>query len=149
MDLVKWFEELDKRDVAQAGGKGANLGEMTKAGLPVPPGFVVTAEAYRNFVEESDLAAKIKRRLAGLDIEDSVQLRRRAKEIQRLVSQARVPAQIEKEVATAYRTLSKKAGVDAEFVAVRSSATMEDSEAASFAGMNATFLNVRGDNALI
>ena len=149
MDVVKWFEELGTGDVAQAGGKGANLGEMTKAGFPVPPGFVITAQAYQDFIEESGLTAKIKRRLTGLNSEDGVQLRRRAKEIQGLISQAKVPSRIEDEVIKAYRTLSKKGSTDAEFVAIRSSATMEDSETASFAGMNATFLNVKGEDALI
>jgi pyruvate,water dikinase len=149
MEIVKWFEELGSKGVAQAGGKGANLGEMTKAGLPVPPGFVVTAQAYQRFVEESGLTAKIKRRLAGLNIDDSIQLRRKAKEIQRLISQTTIPNQIQQEVLTAYRALSKRDEVDAQFVAVRSSATMEDSETASFAGMNATFLNVKGEDVLL
>jgi len=149
MDVVKWFEELGSADVAQAGGKGANLGEITKAGLPVPPGFVVTAQAYQHFIKESGLRAKIKHRLTGLDVDNNIQLRRKAKEIQRLISQAQMPPEIYKEVTKAYRLLSQKDGVAAQFVAVRSSATMEDSETASFAGMNATFLNVKGEDALI
>ena len=149
MEIVKWFEELGSGEVTQAGGKGANLGEMTKAGLPVPPGFVVTAQTYQRFIEESGLAAKIKRRLSGLDVDDNIQLRRKAKDIQLLISQTKVPPQIHEEVTGAYRTLSQKDGVDAQFVAVRSSATMEDSETASFAGMNATFLNVKNEDALI
>jgi pyruvate,water dikinase len=149
MDILKWFEEISKADVLQAGGKGANLGEMVKAGLPVPPGFVITAQAYNLFIQESGLAAKIKRRLNSLDIDDNVQLRRKSKEIQRLITEAEVPAQIRKEVTKAYHMLSQKDGVDAQFIAVRSSATMEDSETASFAGMNSTFLNVRGEDALI
>ena len=149
MDIVKWFEELGSADVAQAGGKGANLGEMTKAGLPVPPGFVVTAEAYQGFIQESGLAAKIKRRLNLLDVDNNIQLRRKAKDIQHLISHARVPPQIYEEVTNAYHALSQKDGVDAQFVAVRSSATMEDSETASFAGMNATFLNAKGADSLI
>jgi pyruvate,water dikinase len=149
MDILKWFEELGKTDVAQVGGKGANLGEMTRAGLPVPPGFVITAQAYNFFVEASGLAAKMKRRLSGLDVDNSIQLRRKAKEIQRLITEAEVPQIIHDEVTKAYRTLSQKDGVDAQFVAVRSSATMEDSETASFAGMNSTFLNVKGEDTLI
>lgn len=149
MDILKWFEELGKTDVAQVGGKGANLGEVTRAGLPVPPGFVITAQAYNFFVEASGLAAKMKRRLSGLDVDNSIQLRRKAKEIQRLITEAEVPQIIHDEVTKAYRILSQKDGVDAQFVAVRSSATMEDSETASFAGMNSTFLNVKGEDTLI
>ncbi len=149
MELVKWFNELGSADVAQAGGKGANLGEMTKAGLPVPPGFVVTAQTYQRFIEDNGLAAKIKRRLAGINVDDNIQLSRKAKEIQRLVTRAEVSSDIREEVVRSYRILSQKDGVDAQFVAVRSSATMEDSSAASFAGMNATFLNVNGESALI
>jgi len=147
--MVKWFKELDITSIAEAGGKGANLGEMTKAGLPVPPGFVVTADAYQHFIKESGLADKIKRRLTTLDIDNNIQLRRKAKEIQRLVKQAKVPTQIRDDVIKAYRKLSQQDGVNAQFVAVRSSATKEDSDTASFAGMNATYLNVKGEDALI
>lgn len=70
MPLVSWFEELDRDSVALVGGKGANLGEMARAGLPVPPGFGVTSEAYKRFLEENDLADRIREQVAALDVRD-------------------------------------------------------------------------------
>ena len=149
MEIVKWFEELGKTDVAKAGGKGANLGELVKAGLPVPPGFVVTAQAYQLFITESGLSQKIARYIEDLNVDDTSQLQGRAKEIQELITGTDMPAKIRSEIIKAYDELSKRDAVKAQFVAVRSSATMEDSEQASFAGMNATFLNVHGKEDLI
>jgi len=149
MEIVKWFEELGKTDVAKAGGKGANLGELVKAGLPVPPGFVITAQAYQLFITESGLSQKIARYIEDLNVDDTSQLQGKAKEIQELITGTDMPAKIRSEIIKAYDELSKRDAVKAQFVAVRSSATMEDSEQASFAGMNATFLNVHGKEDLI
>lgn len=149
MEIVKWFEEIGKTDVSKAGGKGANLGELVKAGLPVPPGFVVTAQTYQLFTTASGLSQKIVRALEKLDVDNTADLQARAKEIQQMILETEMPANIREEVIRAYETLSQRDSVHDQFVAVRSSATMEDSEQASFAGMNATFLNVRGKEALI
>ena len=149
MEIVKWFEELGKTDVAKAGGKGANLGELVKAGLPVPPGFVITAQAYQLFITERGLSQKIARHIEDLNVDDTSQLQGKAKEIQELITGTDMPAKIRSEIIKAYDELSKRDAVKAQFVAVRSSATMEDSEQASFAGMNATFLNVHGKEDLI
>ncbi len=149
MAIVKWFEDLTINNVDEAGGKGANLGEMVRSKLPVPPGFVITAQAYQFFMKKSGMRTRIKRRLNGLSVDDNVQLRHKAKEIQSLILEAEMPSEIYEEIISAYHTLSAKDGIDAQFVAVRSSATMEDSESASFAGMNATFLNTKGDNDVI
>jgi len=149
MEIVKWFEELGKADVAKAGGKGANLGELVKAGLPVPPGFVITAQAYQLFITERGLSQKIARHIEDLNVDDTSQLQGKAKELQELITGTDMPAKIRSEIIKAYDELSKRDAVKAQFVAVRSSATMEDSEQASFAGMNATFLNVHGKEDLI
>jgi pyruvate,water dikinase len=149
MEIVKWFEEIGKADVAKAGGKGANLGELVKAGLPVPPGFVITAQAYQLFITVSGLSQKISHAIEDLDVDNTGQLQARAKEIQALITNTNMPSNIRDEIIGAYEELSKRDSVKAQFVAVRSSATMEDSEQASFAGMNATFLNVKGKDNLI
>ncbi|MDD5397757.1 MAG: phosphoenolpyruvate synthase [Dehalococcoidia bacterium] len=149
MEIVKWFEDLGRADVNKAGGKGANLGELVKAGLPVPPGFVVTAQAYLLFNTESGLSQKIVHAMEGLNVDDTAELQAKAREVQGLIVGTEMPANIKGEIIKAYEELSKKDSSRALFVAVRSSATMEDSEQASFAGMNATFLNVHGKEDLI
>ncbi|MHB8084243.1 MAG: phosphoenolpyruvate synthase [Dehalococcoidia bacterium] len=149
MEIVKWFEDLGKVDVNKAGGKGANLGELVKAGLPVPGGFVITAQAYLLFTTESGLSQKLSHAIEGLDVDDNTVLQSKAKEIQDMITNSDMPAVIKSEIIKAYEELSKRDSIKAQFVAVRSSATMEDSEQASFAGMNATFLNVHGKEDLI
>lgn len=149
MEIVKWFEEIGKSDVNKAGGKGANLGELVKAGLPVPPGFVVTAQAYQLFTTVSGLSQRITRSIEGLNVDDTFALQAKAREIQEMIVATDVPDNIRNEIIKAYDVLSKRDSVKAQFVAVRSSATMEDSEEASFAGMNATFLNVHGKEDII
>ncbi|MGA2158568.1 MAG: phosphoenolpyruvate synthase [Dehalococcoidia bacterium] len=149
MEIVKWFEDLGKVDVSKAGGKGANLGELVKAGLPVPGGFVITAQAYLLFTTESGLSQRISHAIEGLDVDDNAVLQSKAKEIQDMITNADMPSVIKSEIIKAYEELSKRDSIKAQFVAVRSSATMEDSEQASFAGMNATFLNVHGKEDVI
>ncbi len=149
MEIVKWFEDLGKADVNKAGGKGANLGELVKAGLPVPPGFVVTAQAYLLFTTEIGLSQKIVHAMEGLDVDDTAALQAKAREVQEMIIGTEMPATIKSEILKAYDEMAGKDSTKALFVAVRSSATMEDSEQASFAGMNATFLNVHGREDLI
>ncbi|MCX6007797.1 MAG: phosphoenolpyruvate synthase, partial [Chloroflexi bacterium] len=149
MEIVKWFADLGKTDVNKAGGKGANLGELVKAGLPVPGGYVVTAQAYLLFTTESGLSQKIAHSIEGMDVDDTNALQAKAREVQEMIIGTDMPPTIRSEILKAYEELSKKDGVKSQFVAVRSSATMEDSEQASFAGMNATFLNVHGKEDLI
>ncbi len=141
------FERLGRRDVAFAGGKGANLGELTAAGLPVPHGFVVGAPAYAAFCDETGLRGWIASRLRGLDVDDTVALEQAAAEVRAKIERESIPPWLERWIRESYLEL-----VDGEAeapVAVRSSATAEDSEAASFAGMNETLLNVRGALALL
>ncbi|MGB9866627.1 MAG: phosphoenolpyruvate synthase [Bacillota bacterium] len=144
--FVKWFEELNKNDVGLAGGKGANLGELSRAGMAVPPGFCITAEAYRWFIENSGLQGRITELLGELKGDQGQVLETVTREIRELIMAAEMPQEIAREVVEAYRQLSK--GTQA-FVAVRSSATAEDLPEASFAGQQDTYLNVAGDEQVI
>jgi pyruvate,water dikinase len=140
---IKWFKELSKGDVGIAGGKGANLGEMTQAGLPVPPGFTVTTPAYRRFAEATGILDKIKGLIGNLDVDDNAALLQAAEDAKRIVVDAKMPKDVGDLIASAYKELCDQEGEEV-YVAVRSSATAEDTAEASFAGMNETFLNVRG-----
>lgn len=140
---VVWFSEVGKGDIPLVGGKGANLGEMTKAGLPVPQGFIVTAEAYFHFIREKKIDAYIAKWTKGLDPEDSKKLSKIALELQKAMKNFSLPADLVRQIEKAYDTM--KHGP----VAVRSSATAEDLPDASFAGQQATFLNVEGKTQLI
>ncbi len=142
--FVLWFHEIDKGDVEIVGGKGANLGEMTQAGFPVPGGFVVTSAAYKHMIEENQLADKIKDLLKGLDVEDPDALNRASRNVQKIIESSPFPKSIEEQVYKAYDKLGKDP-----LVAVRSSATAEDLPQASFAGQQETYLNVRGDASLL
>lgn len=141
---VRWFEELTKDDVEVAGGKGANLGELLRAGLPVPPGFVVTAPAYLAAIGEDGVRDQVREALAVLDPDDPAALTGTAESLQELVRKAAMPEGLRRQVLDAYHRL----GPDA-VVAVRSSATAEDTSGTSFAGMNQTFTNVSGDDAVL
>jgi len=140
---IVWFKEVGKGDIALVGGKGANLGEMTQAGIPVPPGFIVTSQAYYMFLEESKLAAKIQNLLTPLDANNSKQLQDISKKIKQLISSAPMPVEIKNEIRRAYSELGHG------LVAVRSSATAEDLPEASFAGQQSTFLNIEGEDNVI
>ncbi len=141
-----WFKEIDKEDVSLVGGKGANLGEMTQAGFPVPNGFVVTSHAYYQVIHQNQLQPKIKAYLDNLDVEDPRALNQASKSIKDLIEKVTIPEDIETEVRAAYRQLGKGKDI---FVAVRSSATAEDLPNASFAGQQETYLNVKGEDSLI
>jgi pyruvate, water dikinase len=145
--LLRRFEELSRDDVDYAGGKGANLGEMTAAGLPVPAGFVVGASSYALFCDEGGLRERIEERLSAVDVDDTATLDTATKEVRAMVEAEPVPEDVASEIRDAYLELAG----DRENppVAVRSSATAEDTEAASFAGMNETFLNVRGPDEVV
>src|SRR3989344_3606055 len=146
--FVVWFGDVDKDDVSLVGGKGANLGEMTKAGFPVPPGFIVTAQAYTHFLDVTGIRASIERALQGLDVGNSNALDKVSKTVMSLVTRAQFPQEIANEITSAYFTLDQGLLKHAN-VAVRSSATAEDSPEASFAGQQETFLNVYGESNLI
>ena len=143
MKYIVWFQDVDKDDIALVGGKGANLGELVKAGLSVPPGFIVTSEAYFDFLEGTDLDLKISQLLKGLDVNNTKKLHATAVEIQKTIMSKPMPSKIAKEISAAYQQLYTK-GSSNFYVAVRSSATAEDLPEASFAGIQKTFLNISG-----
>jgi pyruvate,water dikinase len=151
LDLVRPFARLRRDDVAYAGGKGANLGELTAAGLPVPEGFVIGAPAYAAFCAETGLRERLSELLDSVDVEDTAALRAAATAARALFDETPIPEPLTREILASYARLSGEVGSGAEpvAVAVRSSATAEDTAEASFAGMNETFLNIRGDDALI
>jgi pyruvate, water dikinase len=144
---VRRFAELGKGDVDFAGGKGANLGELTRAGLPVPPGFVIGAPAYVAFCEAQGLRARIAAGLQELDVDDTAALGEASRRVREMILRESLPGWLEGAIREAYAELTGGDGRAA--VAVRSSATAEDTESASFAGMNETFLNVRGSDAVV
>ena len=140
MRLVAWFGELSKSDVGLVGGKGANLGELNRAGIPVPSGFCVTADAYFRFLDEAELRPQIEPLLTGIDVNDSARLQQISNEIKALITGASMPADTATAIERAYRQMK---GLP---VAVRSSATAEDLAEASFAGQQSTFLNIVGES---
>jgi pyruvate,water dikinase len=144
MPSVMWFEELSVGDVDLVGGKGANLGELTRAGLPVPPGFVVTAGAYRDAIEHSGIRSQLVDLLDRMDIDDPASLKDIAAKAQSLVAGMPVSPELRTAVLDAYHKLG-----DGIRVAVRSSGTGEDTSGTSFAGMNVTYTNVAGDDQLL
>ena len=149
--VVLWFEEITKDDLPLAGGKGANLGELVHAGIPVPPGFVVSANAYRRFIKETGLLEKINKMLENVDVSNVKELERVSEEIKKMIIETPMPKDIEEEIRKAYRELAKRVGVKPEElrVAVRSSATAEDLPDASFAGQQDTYLNVIGEDSVV
>ena len=146
---VKKFEELDKNDIGIAGGKGANLGELTQAGIPVPPGFVVTAQAYEYFMEEAGINDKVMEILDQIDVNDTKQLQEAAEEIKKIIIDSPIPDDLVMFIREYYNELCQRVDEDDTDVAIRSSATAEDLPEASFAGQQDTFLHVSGDDEVI
>jgi len=161
---VAWFSELNKDSKAIAGGKGANLAEIYNLGLPVPPGFVVTAQAYEYFIEKAGIKEKIREKLSSIKYEDTKQLEGAAKEIRDLILKSPFPDDLAKTIIEDYENLDvedvemRKQGSALDlinkspnpvFVAVRSSATAEDLAEASFAGQQDSFVNVKGNADLL
>ena len=140
---VLWLDEIGADDLESVGGKAASLGELTAAGLPVPPGFVVTAGTYRRFIEETGIDEEL---FAAVDVdaEDSKALAEAEARAQELILETEMPADLRDEILAAYEDV----GDGKAFVAVRSSATAEDLPDASFAGQQETFLNITADDLL-
>lgn len=160
--LILDFKEIYKQDVPLVGGKGANLGEMFNAGFPVPPGFVITASTYKKFLEETGIRQEMEDVLRGLNVDDTHTLQSVANQIQTIIRAETVPAHLAKTISDAYEGMylnkyavpmqaSQMINAQREppFVAVRSSATAEDLPQASFAGQQATFLNVKGSKNVV
>ena len=141
--VIAWFEEITRSDLSIAGGKGANLGEMVHAQIPVPPGFVVTATAYFEFLKETNVMEEIQTMLQGLDANDSKALQETSSRIKDKISGMDMPGYMVNEIKQAYRKMGGG------LVAVRSSATAEDLPDASFAGQQRTFLNIQGEESVV
>lgn len=145
--FIRRFADLTLADRVTVGGKSASLGELTRAGLPVPPGFVVTTAAFEEFLRAGKAAAKIRNRVASLDPGDTGGIATASEQIRKQIRNISVPAAIADEICSTYRWLAQNGSSIP--VAVRSSATCEDSESASFAGLQDTYLWVRGEEELI
>jgi len=145
--LTLWFKEVGIKDVGLVGGKNASLGEMIRhlepKGVPIPNGFVVTADAYRYFLEATGLKKVIKDTLAGLSTKNLPDLAKRCESVREAIKATDFPEDLKAEIIERYHELEKKYGKNAD-VAVRSSATAEDLPGASFAGEHDTYLNIRG-----
>jgi len=149
MEYVEFFEELKKEDVDIAGGKGANLGELTQAGIPVPPGFVITSATYQKFMDETGITQEIMDILDALDVNNNKELQESARKIKKIIKETEIPDEIRSLIIEAYNALCHRIGKENAFVAVRSSATAEDLPEASFAGQQDTYLNVKGPEDLM
>jgi pyruvate,water dikinase len=142
MTAIAWFRDVGREDAAVAGGKGANLGELTRGGFPVPEGFVVTAEAYLAAMDHAGVRAQLREGMELTDAGDAAAVDATAARLRELVEKAGIPEGLGREILAAYARL------DGALVAVRSSATAEDAGDTSFAGMNQTFTNVSGADLL-
>jgi pyruvate, water dikinase len=164
MDNILWFRDISNNDVDKVGGKGASLGEMYNAQIPIPPGFCVTAQAYDKFLDATGLKLEITKILQTIEIEKTEDLEKKAKDIQNLILNVTMPADIKRDIEESYENLNVdsnvvdkggnaldyiKSGRDFPYVAVRSSATAEDLPEASFAGQQASYLNIKGAKAVV
>ncbi|MFA5894487.1 MAG: phosphoenolpyruvate synthase [Candidatus Shapirobacteria bacterium] len=145
MKNTLWFKEIHFEDVNIVGGKGANLGEMYNLGIPVPNGFVVTSTAYFQFIKDNNLKKVIGDILQTMDVDQPDQLLSASKKIKSIIKKSPLPDALAFEIMANYKKLSGFMGIANAPVAVRSSATAEDSADASFAGQQETFLNVIGE----
>ncbi len=142
-EAIAWFEEVTKDDIPSVGGKGANLGEMTRANIPVPPGFIVTVNVYNDFLKKANISGKIRTLLKPLDPNNIKQLQQIASEIKNVIMESTIPPELASDIKQAYIELG------CGLVAVRSSATAEDLPEASFAGQQNTYLNIQGENEVV
>ena len=146
---ILWFKEINQHDVDIVGGKGGNLGEMYNLGIPVPNGFVVSTCAYFSFIKENKIDKQIKEIIDDLDVDNSEKLFEVSEKIKKIIKSTPVAESISFEIIKAYKKLSSFGGLIDTPVAVRSSATAEDSPDASFAGQQETFLNVIGETNVV
>ena len=143
MKFISHFKELDKDSVQSSGGKGASLGEMTRAQIPVPAGFVVLTKAFEHFLHTSNLHSEIDGILHKVDHQVIHTIDQASEQIKGLIFAVPMPSEIEKEILTSFSSLNSP------FVAVRSSATAEDSSAAAWAGQLDSFLNTTKKDLLL
>ncbi len=152
ISLVRWFSDLGRADTAIVGGKNASLGEMVcnlrESGIHVPGGYATTAHAYWEFLEANEMKARMAAKLDELD-KDGKNLAKVGKAVRKMILEAEIPAPLSEAITRAYHEMAEHSGHKVASVAVRSSATAEDLPEASFAGQLETFLNIRGDKALL
>jgi pyruvate,water dikinase len=148
MEYIRWFDEIGKSEIGLVGGKGANLGELTQAGLPVPSGFCVTSAAYQEFLCRTGLDQLINNTITATRLDDLMDIQSKSRLIQSSILSAPIFPEIRDEVSTCHQRLLSDVSQDLP-LAVRSSATAEDQANASFAGQLETYLNVRGVPALL
>ncbi len=148
MKNLMWFKELNRESLLEAGGKGANLGEMYQNGFPIPNGFVTTSDAYFKHLDENKIREPITKILEKLDVNDQDKLMEASDKIKDLIVKAKMPKDIEDDIRKAYKELNEMTGRQV-YVAVRSSATAEDLPTASFAGQQSTYLNITGEEELL
>ena len=150
-EYLLWFDQLEREDVAIAGGKSSSLGEMTsKVEVPVPYGFATTAHAYRYFFEKTGLDLEIRELVSELtDVENSAVLREVCAKMRKAINEKEMPQDLQEQIIAAYAELGRRVGQENPFVAVRSSATAEDLPDASFAGQQDTYLNVQGGELIV
>lgn len=150
---IKFFKDIELKDIPEVGGKNASLGEMYRhlapKGINLPNGFATTSESYHYFLEKTNIRDDIAKLLHNLDINNLHDLNKRGSAIRTLITNAELPADLEAEIRQAYTKLSIECGQDELVVAIRSSATAEDLPNASFAGQQETFLNIKGANSII
>jgi pyruvate,water dikinase len=146
---IIWLQDCSSKDFPQVGGKNANLGEMLRLGLRVPPGFAVTTHAFDTFVERGGARDEITRTLSQLPLEDVQALEKAGQKVRDLIESAPIPEKIVKEVRQAYKKLGDLCGMSDLPVAVRSSATSEDLKTASFAGQHESYLWIRGEDEVV
>ena len=161
---IAWLSNLSKKDLSLAGGKGANLGEMSQAKFPVPGAFVVTTKAFHYFIKETKIQDQINEILRKVDVDESEDLMKKAEEIRGIITSTEIPEDLKKEIIEAYDNFNidldalkdspgalaiLKSSREPIFVSVRSSSTAEDLENASFAGQQKSFLNIKGNQNLL
>lgn len=149
MDYVKFFNEMSKDDIPVVGGKCANLGEMVKVGLPVPPGFGVTAQSFKKFLKVKKLDKKIYAILKKTDVNNPTELERNTERIRKMIIKSSVPREIKTKIFSAYDALFRKRLMKYDIVIARSSATAEDLPDASFAGQQVSVYNIRNKKELL
>jgi pyruvate,water dikinase len=136
MDTIRKFDKIDRADAGIAGGKGASLGEMAQAGIPVPPGFVILANQFEQFIGETGLAAKINSIISKVDYDEDGSVQAASEKIKKLILSREIPQTV------ALAIIKSFINLHAEFVAVRSSATAEDGAEHAWAGQLETYLNI-------
>lgn len=146
---ILWFDECDRNSVSLVGGKNANLGEMLKSGIRVPPGFAITSRAFKTYMDKENLWEVVKKETEDISIDDIKAVSRAGNNIRTSIMSKNIPDDMQDEITTAYYKLCEICNVENLPVAVRSSATAEDLEDASFAGQQDTYLWIKGEEELL